>query len=37
MKLCERIIEQNLIHETNVTKNQFGFLLEKSIMEAYMG
>lgn len=32
MKLWERITEQKR-HETNVSKNQLGFTLERSMME----
>jgi hypothetical protein len=34
MKLWERIIEHRLRGVTNVTKNQFGFMPERSTMEA---
>jgi hypothetical protein len=34
MKLWERIIEHRLRGVTNVTKNQFGFMPRRSIMEA---
>jgi hypothetical protein len=34
MKLCERIIKHRLTGVTNVTKNQFGFMPERSTMEA---
>jgi hypothetical protein len=34
MKLRERIIEHRLRRVTNVTKNQFGFVPERSTMEA---
>jgi hypothetical protein len=34
MKLWERIIEHRLRGVTNVTKNQFGFMSERSTMEA---
>jgi hypothetical protein len=34
MKLWERIIEHRLSRVTNVTKNQFGFMPERSNMEA---
>jgi hypothetical protein len=34
MKLWERIIEHRLWGVTNVAKNQFGFMLERSTMEA---
>jgi hypothetical protein len=34
MKLCERIIEHRLRGVTNVTENQFGFMPERSTMEA---
>jgi hypothetical protein len=34
MKLCERIIEHRLRGVTNVTKNIFGFMPERSTMEA---
>jgi hypothetical protein len=34
MKLWERIIEHRLRGVTNVTKNQFGFMPGRSIMEA---
>jgi hypothetical protein len=33
MKLCERIIEHRLRGVTNVTKNQFAFMSERSTME----
>jgi hypothetical protein len=34
MKLWERIIEHRLREVTNITENQFGFMPEKSTMEA---
>jgi hypothetical protein len=34
IKLCERIIEHRLRGVTNVTENQFGFMSERSTMEA---
>jgi hypothetical protein len=34
MKLWERIIEQHLRGVTNITENQFGFMPERSTMEA---
>jgi hypothetical protein len=34
MKLCERIIEHRLRGVTNVTENQFEFMLERSTIEA---
>jgi hypothetical protein len=34
MKLCESIIEHRLRRVTNVTENQFGFMLGRSTMEA---
>jgi hypothetical protein len=34
MKLWERIIEHRLRGVTNITKNQFGFMSERSTMEA---
>jgi hypothetical protein len=33
MKLCQRIIEHRLRGVTNVTENQFGFMLGRSTME----
>ena len=33
MKLWERVIEQRLRHETTISKNQFGFMPGRSIME----
>jgi hypothetical protein len=33
MKLCERIIKHRLRGVTNVTENQFGFMLGRSTME----
>jgi hypothetical protein len=33
MKLCERIIDHRLRGVTNVTKNQFRFMLERSTMK----
>jgi hypothetical protein len=34
MKLWKRIIEHRLRGVTNVTENQFGFMIERSTMEA---
>jgi hypothetical protein len=34
MKLWERIIEHRLSEVTNVTEDQFGFMLRRSNMEA---
>ena len=34
MKLWERVIEQRLRKETNVSENQFGFMPDRSTMEA---
>jgi hypothetical protein len=34
MKLWERIIEHHLREVTNITENQFGFMPERSTMEA---
>jgi hypothetical protein len=34
MKLCEMIIKHRLRRVTNVTENQFGFMSERSTMEA---
>ena len=34
MKLWERIIEQRLRHETTILDNQFGFMPERSVMDA---
>jgi hypothetical protein len=34
MKLCEKIIEHRLRGVTNVTENQFGFMLERSTTDA---
>jgi hypothetical protein len=34
IKLCEMIIEHRLRGVTNVTENQFGFMPERSTMEA---
>ena len=34
MKFWEKVIEKRLRKETEMTKNQFGFMLERSTMEA---
>ena len=34
MKLWERVIEQRIRRETNITENQFGFMPRRSSMEA---
>ena len=34
MKLWGRVIEQMLRHETTILENQFGFMHERSTMEA---
>ena len=34
MKLWERVIEQRLRHEITISENQFGFMPERSTMEA---
>lgn len=35
INLWDRIIEQKLRHETNVSENKFGFILQRSIMELH--
>jgi hypothetical protein len=34
IKLCDRISEHSLTGVTNVTENQFGFMLGRSTMDA---
>lgn len=36
MKLWERVIEQRLRKETQIIDNQFGFMLGRSTMKAYI-